>query len=388
MRRVDVPDGGTRPAALRNRMVDQLATDGVVTDQRLIDALRAVPRHLCAGTFVVPGRRGSYVRFTQLDTGPGGADARESAWERVYDPDQPLVVQFADDGRPDLVMSSAADTARLLAAAHLTSRDLRVLLVGTGTGYTAAVLARLVYAGGITALEIDPAIDERAHGALAACGVEVLQRVEDGRLGYDPRADFDAIVSTCDVVRVPSAWIRQLKPSCHIATTMAGQIITLTKTSTAGVHGRFVAAPRMTTTALRIPHEGSRAAALAELAQREDGYVVEMPPPGGSVEHPTLAWLRELVYPEVTFLAEDNGYVALDPDSGSWARAIRGSRQVAVGGPRTGLWRELLDLWASWEQAGRPTPDQYGMTASTFGVHELWLRDPQHTVITMPVGRH
>jgi protein-L-isoaspartate(D-aspartate) O-methyltransferase len=87
----------------------------------------------------------------------------------------------------------------------------RVLDVGTGSGYAAAVLARL--AADVVSVERVPALAEAAAAALAAAGVANVEvRVGDGSLGAPDRAPFDAIAVAAAAPDVPAALAAQLAP--------------------------------------------------------------------------------------------------------------------------------------------------------------------------------
>ena len=86
----------------------------------------------------------------------------------------------------------------------------RVLEVGTGSGYQAAVLARL--GAHVWSIEMLPALAERARAALAAEGAaNVSLRVGDGALGWPEAAPFDRIIVTAAAPRVPEALVAQLR---------------------------------------------------------------------------------------------------------------------------------------------------------------------------------
>jgi protein-L-isoaspartate(D-aspartate) O-methyltransferase len=165
-------------------LVEILRGKGELADPRVEAAFLAVPRH----------------RFIP-DVNPE---------ETSVDKDIPLLVDTTGE-----VIYSCAQPSTI--AYVLRSLDLReghnVLEVGAGTGYTAALIRRLIGEGGsITALEIDPLMVERAQDNLLAArigGVHVVHT--DGAGGYAPRAAYDRIVSMVGVWDVPSAWARQLK---------------------------------------------------------------------------------------------------------------------------------------------------------------------------------
>jgi protein-L-isoaspartate(D-aspartate) O-methyltransferase len=158
----------------RARMVvEQLERRGV-RDPRVLDAMRRVPRHL----FVPAERRGEAYEDRALPLGSGQTIS------------QPLMV--------------ALMTEALAAGAGA-----RLLEIGTGSGYQAAVLAEL--AAEVVTMERHPELAAAARARLAALGygrVEVL--VGDGSLGYPPRAPYDGIIVTAGAPRVPGALRAQL----------------------------------------------------------------------------------------------------------------------------------------------------------------------------------
>ena len=92
----------------------------------------------------------------------------------------------------------------------------RVLEVGTGSGYQAAVLAAL--GAQVFSIEVIPALAETARRALDAQGYRsVATRVGDGALGWPEEAPFDAIVVTAAAPAVPPALIEQLRPGGRMA---------------------------------------------------------------------------------------------------------------------------------------------------------------------------
>ena len=89
--------------------------------------------------------------------------------------------------------------------------DDRVLEVGTGSGYQAAVLAEL--AGNVCSIEVIPELAARAAVALAAKATRNVElRTGDGGLGWPEQAPFDAIIVTAAAPEVPPALPEQLRP--------------------------------------------------------------------------------------------------------------------------------------------------------------------------------
>jgi protein-L-isoaspartate(D-aspartate) O-methyltransferase len=93
-------------------------------------------------------------------------------------------------------------------AAKLRAGD-RVLEIGTGSGYQAAVLAEL--ANKVYTIEIHDQLAERTRMALAAAGYSEIQlRVGDGYRGWPEAGPFDAIFITCATPEIPPALLEQL----------------------------------------------------------------------------------------------------------------------------------------------------------------------------------
>ncbi|HEX7045259.1 MAG TPA: protein-L-isoaspartate(D-aspartate) O-methyltransferase [Burkholderiales bacterium] len=161
--------------AARARMVDaQLRARGI-RDARVLDAMRRVPRHLFIPE---PQRAWAY-------------DDRPVPIGRGQTISQPYVVAF---------MTEALD----IAPHH------RVLEVGTGSGYQAAILAEL--AQEVYTIEIIPALAHRARRTLSALGYRnVHVRVGNGYLGWPEQAPYDRIVVTAAPAKVPSALLEQLR---------------------------------------------------------------------------------------------------------------------------------------------------------------------------------
>jgi protein-L-isoaspartate(D-aspartate) O-methyltransferase len=126
-------------------------------------------------------------------------DRREEAWDNVALPigsgqtiSQPLVV------------------ARMCELLELRG-DERVLDVGTGSGYHAAVLARLV--AHVWSIELHPGLSQRAAQQLAAAGVaNVTLLVGDGARGHPAGAPYDAINVAAAMAEIPPALPAQLAP--------------------------------------------------------------------------------------------------------------------------------------------------------------------------------
>jgi len=176
------PLQGTRDwAAERTRMVEDQLRGRDIRSTRVLDAMRSVPRHL----FVPEPQRGAAYNDTPLPIG----------YEQTIS--QPYIVAF---------MTEAIDVG----AGH------KVLEIGTGSGYQAAVLAEL--ARDVFTIEIVDALAERSRQLLAELGYKnVHVRAGNGYLGWPEEAPFDRIIVTAAPDQVPPALVDQLKMDGLIA---------------------------------------------------------------------------------------------------------------------------------------------------------------------------
>jgi protein-L-isoaspartate(D-aspartate) O-methyltransferase len=153
---------------------DQIAARGV-RDERVLAALRAVPRH---------------------DFVPDALD--EAAYE-----DRPLPIGDGQTISQPYIVGIMTELARVGPAS-------KVLEIGTGSGYQAAVLAEV--AGEVYSIEIVEPLARRAAETLRRLGYQRIHlRIGDGYAGWPEAAPFDAIVVTAAPPKVPQPLVEQLK---------------------------------------------------------------------------------------------------------------------------------------------------------------------------------
>src|SRR4051794_5742981 len=177
----------------RARLVDGLHDSGRLCSAAVEEAFRTVPRHLFL---------------------PGVPLARAYA-------DEAVAVQAVDG-----VTTSSASQPSMMAI-MLAQLDLRpghrVLEVGAGTGYNAALMARIVGPQGhVIAIDIDEELVDGAARHLAAAGVSDVELVcGDGALGHPPGAPYDRIILTVGSGEVRPEWIAQLAPGGRLLLPLA-----------------------------------------------------------------------------------------------------------------------------------------------------------------------
>lgn len=131
--------------------------------------------------------------------------------ETVYQ-DEAIVTKRGPDGIP--ISSSSQPTIMAIMLDQLDLRPgHRVLEIGAGTGYNAALMTHIVgAAGNVVSLDIDPDIVERAQAAAPS----VVFVCADGASGYPPGAPYDRIIATVGVWDLLPAWTSQLAPGGRI----------------------------------------------------------------------------------------------------------------------------------------------------------------------------
>jgi len=177
------PSEVTSPAAARARLVTELRHRGGFLSQAVQDAFARVPRHV-----FVPE--------------VGAAAAYR---------DEALVIKCGPDGLPVSSSSQPAMMAIMLDQLGLQRGD-RVLEIGTGTGYNAAVMSEVVGPGGhVVSLDIDADLVARARSSLLAAGYDTVTVLcADGGYGDPAGAPFDRIIVTAGAWDIPPAWLDQL----------------------------------------------------------------------------------------------------------------------------------------------------------------------------------
>ena len=179
--RLQAPSGlGLDSQAVRARMVQRLAAE-VAPPPAVLDAFAAVERH----RFVDTALANQAYEDTALPIGHGQTISKPSVVARM------------------LALLMAGATARRLG--HLG----RVLEIGTGCGYQAALLAQL--ARSVVSIERVRPLADKASETLDALAVPRLHLLHgDGRLGHAPRAPYDTIVAAAGGDDLPPAWLDQL----------------------------------------------------------------------------------------------------------------------------------------------------------------------------------
>ena len=137
-------------------------------------------------------------------------DLRRSAYD-----DAPLAIGQGQ------TISAPSMIAIMLEEAELKGGE-RVLEIGAGCGYNAALLAELVGPDRVVSVERIPELADLARANLTAFGSRVEVVVGDGSMGYLPKAPYDCVIATAGAPRIPKAWKEQTKVGGRIVAPVGG----------------------------------------------------------------------------------------------------------------------------------------------------------------------
>lgn len=188
---------------MRQRMIERDIKSRGIRDKTVLDAMTRVPRHL-----FVP----------------------ESVRDRAYD-DHPLPI---GEGQ---TISQPYVVALMTEALKLKPSD-RVLEIGTGSGYQAAVLAGIVKE--VYTIEIRKILANRAEQTLSELGyANVKVKHADGYFGWEEHAPFDAIIITAAANHIPPPLIKQLKDGGRLILPLGSTVYYQTLTMVTKTRGEF-----------------------------------------------------------------------------------------------------------------------------------------------------
>ncbi len=286
------------------------------------------------------------------------------------------------DGGRDLTGPVSSCSAPGLVTRMLDMLDIhdgmRVLEIGLGSGWNAALLCHGLGEANVFSLDIDTHLVTLARHRLAQLGYRPTTATADGVNGLVEHAPYDRILATCAVPRVPWSWCEQLRHGGLVLVdvkvhAVVGNLVLLRR-DTDRLVGRFdngaATFMQMRTPAFTYARTPQPAPDHSNRPRRATELPVQRP-----WEHHILWFLLHLTVPgRVEF-----GYHR-DPDTdgigpmflysrdGSWCEITTtttgaASRYVTEGGPRP-LWRTLEQLHDLWTRTGQPGWERFGMTVS------------------------
>lgn len=175
---------------LREAMVAEQIEARGVRDVRVLEAMRSVPRH---------------IFIPEVD--PRAAYA-----------DHPLSIGYNQTISQPYMVAYMCEIARL-------GENDRVLEVGTGSGYGAAVLSRLVRH--VYTIDIEPVLAKQAEQTLQSLGYDNISiKSGDGSKGWRDEAPFDAIIATAAAAKIPPSFMEQLGEDGRLVIPVGHQFLT------------------------------------------------------------------------------------------------------------------------------------------------------------------
>ncbi|GAA4692440.1 methyltransferase domain-containing protein [Streptomyces youssoufiensis] len=359
-----------------------------------LPAFRQVPRHLFVPEAIWPGSAGGNRQGNRLLR----SEAPRAWWEAVY-ADAPITTQWDDGaytgpGRGKI--PSCSNSMPTMVFSMLTALDVqeghRVLEVGTGTGWNAALLCHRVGSDSVVTVEVDEANSTAARSRLQNAGFAPLVITGDGATGYAAQAPYDRVIATCSIGQMPYAWVEQTVPGGLIVApwgpTYGGEgIVRLSIGADGTASGKFLGSSAfMRLRDQRIgrmhvraylngepwPADGTKSTTRLSPDDVGDWHVMFAI---GAQVHGVFPWMEPYQDGSYTLWLRDtavSSWATVDFEKG------RSDFEVVQSGPRK-LWSEVEEAYRWWEAAGRPGFQRFGLTVSTDS-ETVWIDDPGNPV--------
>jgi methyltransferase of ATP-grasp peptide maturase system len=381
----DITAAGAVRAELRRRLADSLTKTGDLRTQPWRHAVESVARDVFLASFFrpidnptetlwEPVTRGLVDEATRLELA-----YRDETW--VTQLNQHITPEDIDSPITGIPTSSSTLPGLVIRMLEELQVDdgARVLEIGTGTGYSTALLAERLGSHDVTSVEFDSAVAERAAAALLEAGYVPNLVIGDGLDGYGAGALYDRIIATCSVRHIPNAWIDQTRPGGLILTALTGWLdasaglLRLQVTGEGTAEGRFLGTSDSFMPAR--PHD--RRPLPDDLFDwLSEAHTDERPTPHGpDALDQTVDWtvpfIAQLAVPEAQPISisegdgpmidylidvEQRAFAALIPQSdGTW--------RVRTSG-RVDLWARVETAIARWQAAGSPSLSSFEVTVT------------------------
>lgn len=377
----------------RAALVHQLTEVGALRDPAWRQAVTDVARHVLVPRYF---ENDSTVGWRAVE---GTDPSQRDYWLDAVYSDQTLVNDLSDipgsaDDHGSRVPTGSSSLPGLVVAMldKLDVRDgQRVLEIGTGSGYSTALLCHRLGSPNVTSLDINPRLIGEARRRLATLGYTPTLNVADGAAGYPDGAPFERIIATCGVTHPPPAWIRQLGAGGRIIAPLDGSregaLMVLDKTALDEVTGSFDAMLAFFMPMREDPDHpwgacGAGTGARGGIAHH--GMTDLDPRSLLAEEHDWWLFLR-LHLPGATFghmlgtHGQRDAIVIQTPTSSAtttFAPAGDHRWSTTQRGPAR-LWDTVEAARRNWERLGRPSRTRLGISALDDTHRQyVWLDDP------------
>ncbi|WP_432005175.1 ATP-grasp peptide maturase system methyltransferase [Streptomyces parvus] len=369
----------------RRALAGRLEQAGVLISSPWRAAVEAVPRELFLNPGVfLPTRDGRWQPVTAA-----GSDPAE--WARIAYRDESLTTQLDGHFTADQVSGPVTGSPTSSSTTPVTVVDMleklevedgqQVLEVGTGTGYSSALMCFRLGEDAVTTVEVDPAVSARADDALESADYSTWTVTGDGLLGHPRRAPYDRVIATCAVRRIPYAWIRQTKPAGIVLTTVGGSwhygtgLAKVTVAEDGSAEGAIIGrssfmqarsqaeAPIGGDLSARTAYADSeRETKVSPLLLEEwmPAFLAQLAAPGARFTRATSSEGHRLLH---LFDLERESFASFTENDGTWT--------VRQGGP-VALWDAIEQTLTAWQDADRPDITEVRLRV-TKEAHTYWI---------------
>lgn len=353
-----------------------------------------VPRHVFVPRF---------FRYQSAPPRPvDGADpAQHEEWLGEVYSDESLATQLAlAPGTADLWVSTSSSTRPSLMARMLTLLEIggvgtggmgpRVLEIGTGTGYNAALLCRRLGAEQVVTIDIDPDLVAQARERLAGLGLHPHLAAGDGADGLAGHAPYDRIIGTCAVAAIPEAWLAQLRPDGLVVADVRGALessLLVARAQPDGTAiGRFLAEPgHFMWMRSRADNPLRHGGVFRTHYDQDEATGGSTSLDVGVLAEPGFRFLLQLIVPDIGFIPRDADRagkpIRITQEGGrSWAELHPGTGAVLQAGPvdLVGQLERAADLW---RRLAGPGVERLGTTTGPGGT-AVWVDSPANPLDT------
>lgn len=378
----------------RRKFITAVMTDaGGPLDSEWVTAFEETPRDIFVPQFFTQDR--STLRWNVVDSADPG-------WEQSVWTNRSLVTQLdGDDSRAELARAdplsrgsatSSSSTPSLMAlmlqALNIEDGH-KVLEIGTGSGYNAALLCHRLGDSQIFTVDVDAGVVQRASDRLHQLGYHPHVVAGDGLEGLVECSPYDRLIATVGVPLMPTRWIDQIRQDGQILFPVdlrnCGGLLPLLTVRGDTAEGHFLPAyggfmpVRSAGIGRDAASEAFRVTADDEGATRTTLLPADIVGPTG---HPAEFFIALLTggidWMSFTPDSDQPTQIWLADGTGSWACHVTDSDHahgVRQGGNRK-LWDLVEKAYNQWLDLGSPPRQRFGLTVTHDGQHRVWIAEP------------
>ncbi|GCE09484.1 rRNA adenine N-6-methyltransferase family protein [Dictyobacter aurantiacus] len=352
-------------AEARQHLVDELVSKGTIRTAAIRKAFEAIPRERFVPFFYERDEAQKQKAWTRYDV------ASTQDYTNLIYRDDALVTQVNERGWPSSSSSMPTVMALMLEALDIQPGQ-RILEIGVGTGYNAAIMTMLTGDPRlVTSIEIDEGLAQQAQQALLSTVGPVNIVTGDGYQGYPEHAPYDRIISTASVPLIPPAWTQQLAPGGRLVTDLHGSLasgfLIMEKAPDGTISGHFQERPLhfMPLITEQLPQASFGTVKNLLQEPRSELFPLDTNSPFPAIlENHSYRWFLQWFFPNTHISRQNMGdaeYIYLynlkhrtilrfQQLNGKWAGDVHGAYP---------LWQKIQDAYATWEVLKRPAPQHY-----------------------------